>query len=351
MTRRYDGGAVERMAEVPDFVGLLAQASREFSPEPPTELLPLIMDTVIASWAAWRLEIWVCDRGQERDRVLAEGAGLEAMAPAKLLERVFKLRPSLQLVEYLAALIVRAVWGLRLLRQVAAGDPRAAAFITGLLVPSDDKELQRNLKIDRITDWENPEDKDLQQVGETAAVERERVVRMGHNAKLMQFITDRGLVLRYPEIDAQSTKLSDRWNETELLSFLVDRIGRVVLPHSPEAGDMRRAARWAILDEFKRRDAKKRGKDAVREPLNDDVTPDPAATDPEGSASGNEIIAKARQHLGEKAARYFAAVANDLGPEDAAKVAGITARTGLRYREDMATLIRNPSGRKKKHRS
>jgi hypothetical protein len=324
--------------DIPDFAELLAQAWQEFEPplaEPLAEPGILIGHTAVAWWAQLRLLIWVCDRGQDQAQVLAEVASIGVLAPARRLSRVYKLKTSVAVAELLASLMVRLTWGFGYVRQVAAGDPRAAAVLTGLLVPSDDKELLRDLRVGQVTDY-SEDSEDLRRTGVVGAVERESEMRSEDSARLVQWINERGLALSYPDIDGQSTRLGPkRWNEQALLAVLVDTLARMALPHSPKAGDVRRAAQWAVFHELERRDAMKRGKGAIEVPLGDDV----ASEAPFSDLDTAKVIALAEKHMGVRAARYFEGLAKGLSHPKAAAEAGISTSRGRHYMRQLKARL------------
>jgi hypothetical protein len=336
---------------------LLAIAWARFEVPTIDDLGELVGFTASAAWEQSRLLIWICDREQEQDRVLEEVASLVKLSPARRLGRIYELQPSSELLGLLAVLMVRTAWGVDCLRQqVTAGDSRAGAVLTGLL--RDDRQLQHDLKIGLVARWRNSENEeneedDLAATGVVGAVAREYQLRRELGARLLEWIIERGLKLSYPLIDNRSTRLSDRWDEHGLLMVLVDRIARMVLPLSPRAGELRVAAKWAMLDELKQRDAQKRGGDAIEESLDEDedVTTAPASIDPEKLAASKEIIAIARQRLGDKAARYFEGIADDLWPEEAAEAAGVSTGMARRYQRLMEELLGPVSALKKIHRS
>jgi hypothetical protein len=330
---------------------LLAVAWGQFEAPAIDDPGELVGFTAASAWGQSRLLIWICDREQEQDLVLEEVGSLVRLSPARRLGRSHELRPSSELLGLLAVLMVRASWGLdRLRQQVTAGVSRGTAVLTGLL--QSNRELQHDLKIDLIAKWHKPEDaEDRRATSIVGAVAREYELRREQGARMLEWIFERGLKLPYPDIDGKSTRLSARWDERGLLVVLVDLIARMALPLSPWAGELPVAAQWAAFDEFKRDRAQKRGQAIIREPFDEETSAAPANTDPEGLAGGKEIIALAHQELGEKAARYLAAIAAGLPPEKAARMAGIDSSTGRRYRQQMAALLRRPRRHKKTPKS
>jgi hypothetical protein len=326
------------MAEVPDFAGLLSEASREFTAlKIVPELGAVIGYAGAGLWAEERLLIWVCDFGQAQVRVLKEVAGLVRLSAERRLGRVWERRPSLELVNLLARTIAQAVWGLaHLRRELTAGDARAAANITKLR-PAGIEELQRDLELGRITGAQNPEDeKDLRQVAMTAAVEREWMLRKEHSALLVRWITEHGLELPYPEVDGQSTRLDpERWPEKMLLTGLTDLVSRMALPHSAKAGYLRRAGRWAIADELKRRGTQKRGAGSIEQPFDDALL---EGVDERISYLG--VLELVKRRMDDKAFDYFTGIAKGLSHKEAAAEAKISVSTGGRLQQRLAVLLR-----------